>query len=87
MLKNICVYHVHAYYIREKVKIPYDKPYIMLKGEGKRKTHVVWDDHDSVAQSPTFTSMADNIVVKCLSFKVRKKEKKNFTTIFFFFSI
>lgn len=52
----------------EKIIIPYDKPYIILKGEGRKKTHVVWDDHDTVAQSPTFTSMADNIVVKCMSF-------------------
>ncbi|KAF3457677.1 hypothetical protein FNV43_RR02335 [Rhamnella rubrinervis] len=53
---------------REKVQIPYDKPYIMLKGEGKRKTQIVWDDHDSLAQSPTFASLADNIIVKSMSF-------------------
>lgn len=57
---------------REKIIIPYDKPNIILKGEGRKKTHVVWDDHDTVAQSPTFTSMADNIVVKSMSFTVRK---------------
>ncbi|KAF7807344.1 putative pectinesterase 29 [Senna tora] len=61
--------NVKAGTYREKLKIPYDKPYIILKGEGKRKTIVVWDDHDTVAQSPTFTSMADNVVVKCMSFR------------------
>jgi len=56
---------------REKVKIPYDKPYIILKGEGKRRTFVEWDDHDNTSQSPTFAAMADNIVVKSMSFRVR----------------
>jgi len=56
---------------REKVKIPYDKPYIILKGEGKRRTFVEWDDHDNTSQSPTFVAMADNIVVKSMSFRVR----------------
>lgn len=66
-LKNI--YVVHA--CREKVIIPYDKQYIILKGEGKRKTWIEWDDHDNVAQSPTFASQADNIVAKSMSFRVR----------------
>ncbi|KAJ7950625.1 Pectinesterase [Quillaja saponaria] len=61
--------NVKAGTYREKVKIPYDKPYIILKGEGKRKTNVVWDDHDNVAESPTFSALADNIVVKCMSFR------------------
>lgn len=60
-------------YFREKVTIPYDKPYIILKGQGKRRTRVVWDDHLNIAQSPTFTSSADNIVVKCISFEVCQK--------------
>ncbi|TKY69207.1 pectinesterase 29 [Spatholobus suberectus] len=54
---------------REKVKIPYDKPYIILKGEGKRRTFVEWDDHDTTSQSPTFAATADNIVVKSMSFR------------------
>ncbi|OIW01901.1 hypothetical protein TanjilG_15226 [Lupinus angustifolius] len=54
---------------REKVIIPYDKPYIILKGAGKRKTFIEWDDHDSTFQSPTFASIADNVVVKCMSFR------------------
>ncbi|KAK7308633.1 hypothetical protein VNO77_42252 [Canavalia gladiata] len=54
---------------REKVKIPYDKPYIILKGEGKRKTFVEWNDHNTTLQSPTFAAMADNLVVKSISFR------------------
>jgi hypothetical protein len=55
---------------REKVKIPYNKPYIILRGEGKRRTKIVWDDHFSTAQSPTFVSLADNIVVRSITFVV-----------------
>ncbi|XP_004489925.1 probable pectinesterase 29 [Cicer arietinum] len=54
---------------REKIEIPRDKPYIILKGEGRRKSYVEWDDHDTTAQSPTFVIMADNIVVKSISFR------------------
>lgn len=53
------------------MKIPYDKPFIILKGEGKRRTLVEWDDHNDISQSPTFAAMADNLVVKCMSFRVR----------------
>ncbi|WZZ43230.1 hypothetical protein YC2023_039489 [Brassica napus] len=53
---------------REKIKIPYDKPFIVIVGAGKRNTRVEWDDHDSVAQSPTFATVADNTVIKSLTF-------------------
>ncbi|CAH2052849.1 unnamed protein product, partial [Thlaspi arvense] len=53
---------------REKLKIPHEKPFIVIVGAGKRKTRVEWDDHDSVAQSPTFATEADNTVVKSLTF-------------------
>ncbi|XP_022761912.1 probable pectinesterase 29 [Durio zibethinus] len=65
--KWFCIYMTAGIY-REKVKIPYDKPFIILKGAGKGKTFVVWDDHQSLVQSPTFSSLADNIVVKGMSF-------------------
>lgn len=61
---------VNACVCREKVKIPYDKPYVVMKGQGRKRTIVAWDDHQSIAQSPTFTSMADNIVVKSIHFMV-----------------
>ena len=57
--------------LREKIKIPYDKPFIVIVGAGKRKTRVEWDDHYSVAQSPTFATIADNTVIKSLTFVVR----------------
>ncbi|TXG72574.1 hypothetical protein EZV62_001153 [Acer yangbiense] len=63
----VCIFITAGIY-REKVKIPYDKPYIILKGEGKRRTQIIWDDHDSIAQSPTFASMADNVVVSRITF-------------------
>ncbi|KAM1036640.1 hypothetical protein ACFX13_032254 [Malus domestica] len=53
---------------REKVTIPSDKPYIILKGENRRQTQIVWGDHDSLAQSPTFASFADNIIARSITF-------------------
>ncbi|KAI8009668.1 putative pectinesterase 29 [Camellia lanceoleosa] len=67
----ICV-SVRAGKYREQVRIPMDKPYIYIKGDGKRKTTVVWDSHDSIATSPTFISQADNILVKSISFMVQE---------------
>ena len=54
----------------EQVRIPMDKPFIYLKGEGKRKTNVVWSGHDSIDTSATFISQADNVVAKSLTFVV-----------------
>ncbi|GMI71807.1 hypothetical protein like AT3G24130 [Hibiscus trionum] len=51
---------------REKVKIPNDKPFIMLKGSGQTKTKVVWNE--PYLPAPTFTSLADNIIVSSMSF-------------------
>ncbi|XLT41582.1 hypothetical protein HN873_072874 [Arachis hypogaea] len=62
--------NVEAGIYREKVTIPSDKPYIILKGSGKMRTWVEWDDHNTTAQSPTFQSNADNIVVKSISFRI-----------------
>lgn len=70
----ICIF-IKAGIYREKVKIPYDRPYIILKGQGKRTTQVIWDDHQSIAESPTFTSVADNVVVKKMSFVVLRPYK------------
>lgn len=66
---NVIV-RIYVKVYREKVKIPYEKPFIILKGVGKRKTQIIWDDHESLAASPTFASFADNVVVKCMSFVV-----------------
>ncbi|XP_059654412.1 probable pectinesterase 29 [Cornus florida] len=64
----ICIY-IKAGEYREQVTIPKDKPFIYLKGEGKRKTSVVWDAHGSITTSATFTSEADNIVAKSITFR------------------
>ncbi|KAG6393047.1 hypothetical protein SASPL_147277 [Salvia splendens] len=53
---------------REKVTIPSDKPYIYLKGAGKRHTVIVWNGHGSIDTSPTFDSQADHIVAKGIKF-------------------
>ncbi|XP_057467492.1 probable pectinesterase 29 [Actinidia eriantha] len=66
--KWICIY-VKAGEYREQISIPIDKPFIYLKGEGKRKTNVVWDAYDSIVASPTFISEADNIVAKSITFR------------------
>ncbi|KAJ4872328.1 putative pectinesterase 29 [Raphanus sativus] len=60
--------NVAAGVYKEKIRIPYDKPFIVIVGAGKRQTRVEWNDHDSVAQSPTFATVADNTVVKSLTF-------------------
>ncbi|KAL3634384.1 hypothetical protein CASFOL_021438 [Castilleja foliolosa] len=48
--------HIKRGVYREQVKIPKDKPYIYLKGEGKRITSIVWYAHDSTDTSATFIS-------------------------------
>uniref|UniRef100_A0A2N9H0T0 pectinesterase n=1 Tax=Fagus sylvatica TaxID=28930 RepID=A0A2N9H0T0_FAGSY len=63
----ICI-KIKAGTYREKLLIPYEKPYIILKGSTKKDTSIEWGDHDNLAQSPTFTSQADNIVVKSIRF-------------------
>ncbi|KAL5070949.1 hypothetical protein RYX36_021836 [Vicia faba] len=61
--------NIKAGYYREKLTIPYDKPYIIIRGEGMSNTLVEWDDHATTVQSPTFFIMADNVVVKYITFR------------------
>ncbi|KAK4425282.1 putative pectinesterase 29 [Sesamum alatum] len=63
----ICI-RIKAGVYREQVTIPFDKPFIYLKGEAKRKTSVMWDAHESIATGATFISQADNIMAKSLTF-------------------
>ncbi|WJZ87631.1 hypothetical protein VitviT2T_006999 [Vitis vinifera] len=63
----ICIY-VKAGIYREKVVIPMDKPFIFLRGAGRKRTFIVWGDHLSISQSPTFSMMADNFVARGISF-------------------
>ncbi|GMY26826.1 probable pectinesterase 29 [Fagus crenata] len=67
--KNWICIRIKAGTYREKLLIPYEKPYIILKGTAKKETLVEWEDHEDLAQSPTFTSQADNIVAKSISFR------------------
>ncbi|CAN1334563.1 Probable pectinesterase 55 [Linum perenne] len=66
-MKWVCI-QLNSGIYREKVTIPGDKPYIILKGKGKRNTRIVWDDHLSTLQSPTFTVLADNIIIRGIGF-------------------
>ena len=56
---------------REKVTITYDKTCIFLDGAGQRATIIEWGDHKLMNSSSTFTSVAENLVVKGIGFKVR----------------
>ncbi|KAJ0238682.1 hypothetical protein HA466_0238570 [Hirschfeldia incana] len=60
--------NVAAGLYKEKITIPRDKPFIVIVGAGERTTRVEWDDHEKLQQSPTFASLADNIVVKNITF-------------------
>ncbi|KAH6786779.1 hypothetical protein C2S52_006331 [Perilla frutescens var. hirtella] len=51
---------------REQVSIPQDKPFIYLKGAGKRNTFIVWDAH--INSTAAFTSEADNTLAKDITF-------------------
>ncbi|KAH6757273.1 Pectin lyase-like superfamily protein [Perilla frutescens var. hirtella] len=53
---------------RERVYIPFDRPFIYLAGAGQRKTYVVSDGHDPIDSTSTFTTRAENIIVKGISF-------------------
>ena len=56
---------------REKVTITYDKTCIFLDGAGRHVTFIEWGDHELMNSSSTFTSVAENLVVKGIGFKVR----------------
>ncbi|KAL8048426.1 hypothetical protein ABFX02_07G064800 [Erythranthe guttata] len=60
--------YIKAGVYNEQVKIPPDKGFIRLNGEGMGKTSVVWGAHDTMLTSSTFESMADNIVVSGITF-------------------
>ncbi|KAJ4851543.1 hypothetical protein Tsubulata_019458 [Turnera subulata] len=66
--KNWVYINIKAGEYREKVVIPGDKPHIILKGEAKRKTKIVWDDHSTTDQSPTFTVLAHYTIALCITF-------------------
>uniref|UniRef100_A0A7N2LEC0 pectinesterase n=1 Tax=Quercus lobata TaxID=97700 RepID=A0A7N2LEC0_QUELO len=53
----------------EKVTITYDKTCIFLDGAGRHVTLIEWGDHKLLNSSSTFTSVAENLVVKGIGFK------------------
>ncbi|CAM8924665.1 unnamed protein product [Rhodiola kirilowii] len=62
----ICIRIMPGVY-REKLTI--EKPYLILKGvAGKRRTKIVWDDHQSLQLSATLNVVVDNFVAKGISF-------------------
>ncbi|XP_042047248.1 probable pectinesterase 29 [Salvia splendens] len=64
---NWIVIDIKAGIYNEQVKIPTDKPFIHLKGE-YGKTSIVWGAIDSIFDSATFDSLADNILVTGINF-------------------
>ncbi|KAF5178810.1 Pectinesterase qrt1 [Thalictrum thalictroides] len=52
---------------REKVQIPWDKPYILLEGEGSKYTVIEWNDCENI-DKPAFGAYADNFVAKYIGF-------------------
>ncbi|XVF22840.1 hypothetical protein REPUB_Repub12eG0205700 [Reevesia pubescens] len=53
---------------KEKVTIPREKPFIVLEGQHRNVTTITFDAHDKTDSSSTFTSNADNIVAKRITF-------------------
>lgn len=71
---------------REKVIIPYDKPYIVMQGEGLMESVISWGDRASTygtANSATFTVNAPNFVAKGIGFMVYAKPWANFYFYFY----
>ncbi|KMZ63546.1 pectin methylesterase, family CE8 [Zostera marina] len=64
------IIHVRAATYREKITIPENKPFIFMRGNGKGKTHLVWNESStSNTDSATLTVDADNFVAFGISFK------------------
>lgn len=57
---------------REKVVVPKNKPYIYLRGNGKGRTTVTYDEASNEnSESATFTVEANNFVAFGITFKVQ----------------
>ncbi|KAK6914559.1 Pectinesterase, catalytic [Dillenia turbinata] len=63
----VCIFIKVGIY-REKVIIPKDKPFIMLKGDGMWKTKIVWGDHGRLFHTATLSSFAENFVAIGIGF-------------------
>lgn len=64
---------INAGLYREKVVIPYNKPYIIFQGAGRETTVIAWgeaaDADGSTADSATFSSFAPNFIAEGIGFK------------------
>ncbi|KAF3341787.1 putative pectinesterase 67 [Carex littledalei] len=64
------VVHVKAGTYREQVVVPENKPYIYLRGNGKGKTTIVWDECSiDNTKSATFNLEASNFIAFGVTFK------------------
>ncbi|KAH6808546.1 Pectin lyase-like superfamily protein [Perilla frutescens var. frutescens] len=63
----ICI-HIKPGVYRERVYIPFDRPFIYLVGAGQKKTYVVSDGHDPIDSTATLTTRAENIIIEGISF-------------------
>ncbi|XP_008781333.2 probable pectinesterase 67 [Phoenix dactylifera] len=64
------IIHLRAGIYREKVVIPERKSYIFLRGNGKGRTAILWDEScNNNTESASFSVWADNIIVFGISFK------------------
>ncbi|XVF57593.1 hypothetical protein PTKIN_Ptkin06aG0217700 [Pterospermum kingtungense] len=61
--------HINLGVYWEKIYVPIEKPCLVFEGQGRGVTTIVFDAHDNTDISPTFTSFADNIVAKGITFK------------------
>lgn len=63
------IYNVNC--CREQVKIPRNKPFIFLKGEGNENTFITWHAHGAaINATAAFTSEADHTLAKDITFTV-----------------
>ncbi|KAJ0079214.1 hypothetical protein Patl1_22430 [Pistacia atlantica] len=61
--------HVKAGIYNEKVKIPLEKPYIILDGESRRTTVIQYNDAGECIASSTFQLFAENFMARRITFK------------------
>ncbi|CAI0381723.1 unnamed protein product [Linum tenue] len=59
---------------REQVTIPYDKPCVFLEGEGQKETNIIYNGHNQMDQSATFSSYPPNVVAKGITFQIDGNE-------------
>ncbi|XP_010674634.2 probable pectinesterase 55 [Beta vulgaris subsp. vulgaris] len=70
--------HIRAGIYNEKVIIPREKPFIVLEGDGRRKTIIQASDGGTFFQSTTFSLLAANFVARNITFKNIRDHKSDF---------